>query len=91
MLVKSFKVFKYMYLIIRKEKINLKENWLIFWRIWGEAELFLGILGEKAKYFQGAEKFIFRDLEIDALFLGSKGASTANKWSYISIVYYITR
>ena len=38
------------------------ENWLIFWGIWGEAELNLGISGAKAKYFQGAEAIIFMDL-----------------------------
>ena len=31
--------------------------------IWGEAELCLGIWGAKAKYFEGAEEIIFRDLE----------------------------
>ena len=30
--------------------------------ICGEAELILGIWGAKAKYFQGAEEIIFRDL-----------------------------
>ena len=28
----------------------------------GEAELILGILGAKDKYFQGAEELLFRDL-----------------------------
>ena len=42
-------------------KIHFRENWLIFYGIWGEAELILRILGAKEEYFQGAEKFSFRD------------------------------
>ena len=42
--------------------IHFRENWLIFWGIWGEAELTLWIWGAKEKYFQGAEEFSFRDL-----------------------------
>ena len=42
--------------------------------IWGEAELFLGIWGAKAKYFQGDEN-IFSGLCGDkCIFLRSKGA-----------------
>ena len=42
------------------------------------AELILGFGKQiQAKYFQGAKEFSFMDLgEIDALFLGSKGAKT---------------
>ena len=36
------------------DSINFREDWLIFLGIWGEAELILGILGAKEKYFQGA-------------------------------------
>ena len=39
--------------------MHFRENWLILWGIRGE--LILGILGVKAKYFQGADDF-FRDL-----------------------------
>ena len=52
------------------EKMHLRENWLIFLGIWGEAELILRIWGAKEKYFQGAEEF----WEISALFSGIKGA-----------------
>ena len=45
-----------------ERKIHFRENWLIFFGIVGEAELILGIWGAKAKYFQGAEEIIFRDL-----------------------------
>ena len=47
------------------------DNWLIFWGIWGEAELFLGIWGAKANTFRetrtlfagrrGDQCIIFRD------------------------------
>ena len=40
--------------------LHFRENWLIFWGIWGEAELILRILGAKEKYFQGAEVLSFR-------------------------------
>ena len=45
-----------------ERKIHFRENWLIFWGIWGEAELISRILEAKEKYFQGAEEFSFRDL-----------------------------
>ena len=35
--------------------LYFRKNWLIFWGIWGEAELILRIWGAKEKYFQGAE------------------------------------
>ena len=43
-------------------KIHLRENWLIFWGIWGEAEIILRIWGANEKYSQGAEEFSFMDL-----------------------------
>ena len=71
MLLYSFKVFKYVILTLGK-KIHFRENWLIFWWIWGEAELFLGIWGAKANNFRDTRKLfsgiwgdqciIFRDL-----------------------------
>ena len=45
-----------------ERKIDFSENWLIFLGIWGEAELILRILGEKEKYFQGAEEISFMDM-----------------------------
>ena len=50
--------------------MHFRENWLIFLRIWGEAELILRILGAKEKYFQEAEEF----WEISALFLRDQGS-----------------
>ena len=38
------------------------ENWLIFLRILGEAELILRIWGAKENCFQGTEEISFRDL-----------------------------
>ena len=57
-----------------ERKIHLRENWLIFLGILGEAELILKNWGAKEKYFQGAEEFG----EINALFSGIiiKGAQT---------------
>ena len=45
-----------------ERKLQFRYNWLIFWWIWGEAELILRIWGANEKYFQGAEKFYFKDL-----------------------------
>ena len=55
----SFIVFKYVNLILKKKN---RENWLIFWGIWGDSALILRIWGSKEKYFSGAEEFSFRDL-----------------------------
>ena len=44
-----------------ERKIHFRENWLIFWGIWGEAELILKIWGAKEKYIQGAVEFSFKD------------------------------
>ena len=62
------------FILLKEKKTHFRENWLILLRIWGEAELLLGILGAKAKYFRRAED-LFRDLWIpSALLLESKGA-----------------
>ena len=57
----SFIVSKYVNLIIWKEFLHFRENWLIFLGIWGEVELILRILGAKEKYFQGTEVPFFRN------------------------------
>ena len=44
-----------------ERRIHLRENWLIFLGIRGEAKLIVRIWGAKEKYFQGAKKFSFRD------------------------------
>ena len=46
------------YILPYGNKTHFKKNWLIFWGIWGEAELIFRIWGAKAKYFQGAEDFL---------------------------------
>ena len=46
-----------------ERKIRFRENWLIFWGNWEEAELILRIWGAKERYFQGAEEFSVMDLE----------------------------
>ena len=51
-----------MYRLSVIDSINLRENWLVFLGIWGEAELILGIWGAKEKYYQGAEVLSFREL-----------------------------
>ena len=38
------------------------EKWLIFWGIWGEAELIFRVWGANEKYFQGAEVLSLKDL-----------------------------
>ena len=58
----SFIVFKYFELYPMERTLYSRKNWLIFWGIWGEAELILRIWGAKEKYFQGAEVLSFRDL-----------------------------
>ena len=55
-LLYSFIVFKYVILILRKDKYNLGRFGLYFWGIWGEAELFLGILGANANTFSETRK-----------------------------------
>ena len=45
-----------------ERKIHFRENWLVFLRIWGEAELILRIWGAREKNLQGAEEFSFRNL-----------------------------
>ena len=61
-----------------ERKIPLRENWLIFWGIWGEAALIIRILGANEKYFQGADEFFggggFGGDQ--CIFLGIKGAQT---------------
>ena len=64
-------VFKFVILILRKEKIHFMENWLIILVIWGEAELFSGIweqrkntIREQGKLFSwilGDQCIIFRN------------------------------
>ena len=55
--------------------LHFRESGLIFWGIWGEAELILRIWGAKEKYFQGAE--VLSGIRvINALFSGIKGAQT---------------
>ena len=41
-----------------ERKTHFKENWPIFWGIWGEVELIIKGWGAKEKYFQGAEEFL---------------------------------
>ena len=56
-----------------ERKFHFRENKLIFWGIWGEAELILRIWGAKKEYFQGAEVLSFRDLGISMqYFQGSR-------------------
>ena len=71
-LLYSFKVLKYVIILIYGKKIHFMENQPIFLGIWGEAELFLGIWGAKANNFRekrtlfsgswGYQCIIFRDL-----------------------------
>ena len=58
----QFHSFKYVNLIIWKEKYIFMENWLIFLGIWGDTKLILRILGAKEAYFQGAGEFSFMNL-----------------------------
>ena len=70
-LLYSFKVFKYVILILRKEN-TFKGELALFLGIWGATELFLGIWGAKANNFRekrklfsgswGDQCIIFRDL-----------------------------
>ena len=57
MLVRSFKVFKY----VKDRKIHFRENWLIFWGILGEAEFILGICGARQNTFRELRIF-FSDM-----------------------------
>ena len=68
----SFIVFKYVNLILWKEKYILGRIGLYFWGFGEKLNYFLRIWGAKEKYLQGAEEFG----EINALFSGIKGAQT---------------
>ena len=69
----SFIVFKHVNLIIRKEKYILGRMGLYFLGgIWGRNCIILGILGAKAKYFQGAKNFFVGFGEINAFFGGTR-------------------
>ena len=61
-LLYSFIVFKYVNLILWKEKYILGRNGLYFWGFGEKSELILRIWGAKEKFFLGAEEFSFRDL-----------------------------
>ena len=50
-----------------ERKIHYRENRLIFWRIWGEAELILGICGAR-QILSGSWGFFQGFGEINALF-----------------------
>ena len=52
-----------------------REDCIIILAVWIGTELILGILGANSKYIQGAEDYFQGLVEINALFLGSKGAS----------------
>ena len=49
-----------------ERKIHFRENWLICWGIWGEAELILVIWGAKAKIISGRLRFFQGLGEINA-------------------------
>ena len=53
--------------------MHFKENWLIFWGNWGEAELILGICEARQNTFRELMKFFFQGFwEINALFKGAQ-------------------
>ena len=55
--------------------IHLGENWLIFWGIWGEAVLFLG-LGEQGKNtFRELRNFSFRNLGDQCIIFRDQGST----------------
>ena len=56
MLVYTYSVIVFKY----GEKIHFRENWLIFWGIWEEAELILGICDARQSTFRELRIF-FRD------------------------------
>ena len=59
------------------ERKLFRENWLIFWGIWGEAELFFSDLESKGKILLGSRGNNFQGLgEINAILSGIKGAQT---------------
>ena len=71
-----------------ERKIHFRENWLIFWGIWGEAELILRIWGAKENNFRelrnflswilGDDRIIFRDQ-------GSKDPPGGLKYDYVKL------
>ena len=45
-----------------ERKIPFRENWLIFYGIWEDAELIIRIVGAKENTFREVEEFSLRDL-----------------------------
>ena len=75
-LLYSFIVFKYVILILRKEKYILGRNYLYFWGS-GEMLVYFRDLGSKGKILLGSRGNYFQgSVEINALFSGIKGAQT---------------
>ena len=75
-LLYSFIVFKYVILILRKDKYILGRNDLYFWGS-GEKLVFFRDLGSKGKILLGSRGNYFQGSgEINALFSGIKGAQT---------------
>ena len=54
----SFIVFKYVKFNLTERKILFRENWLIFWGIWEEAELVLRIWGANENTFRELRNFL---------------------------------
>ena len=60
-----------------KRKIHFRENWLIFFGIWRNAELILRIWGAKEKILSGSGLIFLQGFgEINALFSGIMVAQT---------------
>ena len=59
--------------------LHIRENGLIFWGIWGEAELILRIWGAKENYFQGAE--VLSGIRGDKCIIFRDQGSTDPPWS----------
>ena len=73
----SFIVFKYVILILRKDKYILGRNDLYFWGSGEKLVFFLWDLGRKGKILLGSRGNYFQGSgEINALFSGIKGAQT---------------
>ena len=59
--------------------MHFDENWLIFFGIWGEAELFLGVWGAKANTFRETRK-LFAGIWGDQCIIFRDQGSTDPPW-----------
>ena len=70
-----------------ERKIHFRDNWLIFWGIWGEAELILRILEQMKNTFREQRNFISRIWGSQCIIFSDQGST--DPLGGVSIVVHI--